>query len=372
VAEQQLTFLETAFGVHENAFSSIALGLLGGDEAESVSFVITGGADAGLFAFGADPVVIEFAGQDFEAPSDADGDNVYEVEVTGFQGGLSVTETLRFEVFDINEAPELLISPVEWIDENRVDVAWAAATDPDGDALTYFIAGGADAGLFTINPDVGTLEFLSAPDFEAPADFDGDNVYEVEIGVSDGDLTGVEAVAVVVEDVAGRTVTGSSMSNVFSGTAEEDVLRGMAGNDLLQGLGGADRLEGGDHNDRLVGGAGADLLIGGGGRDEFEFTSIGDSTVAASDRIVDFTRSSPSLSDKIDLAAIDANTGLTGNQAFSFIGGNAFSGQAGQLRAVQQAGELLVQGDVNGDGVADLQIFVYGSVSSLGSSDFLL
>jgi hypothetical protein len=33
-----------------------------------------------------------------------------------------------------------------------------------------------------------------------------------------------------------------------------------------------------------------------------------------------------------DLATIDANTLVAGNQAFSFIGSAAFSGAAGQLR----------------------------------------
>ena len=45
---------------------------------------------------------------------------------------------------------------------------------------------GADAALFSIDSETGVLAFVSAPDFEAPADADGNNVYSVEVQVSDG------------------------------------------------------------------------------------------------------------------------------------------------------------------------------------------
>ena len=51
--------------------------------------------------------------------------------------------------------------------------------------MTYSISGGNDAGLFTINGATGNLSFLAAPDFESPADSDGDNVYEVEVTADD-------------------------------------------------------------------------------------------------------------------------------------------------------------------------------------------
>jgi hypothetical protein len=56
--------------------------------------------------------------------------------------------------------------------------------------------------------------------------------------------------------------------------------------------------------------------------------------------------------DIIDLSDIDANQNVAGNQAFTFVGDAAFSNVAGELRATAN----LVQGDVNGDGIADFQI----------------
>jgi hypothetical protein len=71
--------------------------------------------------------------------------------------------------------------------------------------------------------------------------------------------------------------------------------------------------------------------------------------------------------DRIDLAAIDANSRLSGDQAFFFIGSASFGRIAGQLRF---AGGVL-QADVNGDAQADMEIAVQG-VSSLLAADFIL
>ncbi|WP_333698291.1 hypothetical protein, partial [Kordiimonas lacus] len=65
------------------------------------------------------------------------------------------------------------------IDENTTAVTTVTATDADGDTVSYSITGGADAALFQIDGTTGELSFVSAPDAEAPADFDGDGTYEV-------------------------------------------------------------------------------------------------------------------------------------------------------------------------------------------------
>jgi calcineurin-like phosphoesterase family protein len=72
------------------------------------------------------------------------------------------------------------------VPENQTAVADVEATDPDADPLTYVLAGGADADAFRIDPSSGVLAFSAVPDFEKPADADGDNVYLVSVSVSDG------------------------------------------------------------------------------------------------------------------------------------------------------------------------------------------
>ncbi len=80
--------------------------------------------------------------------------------------------------------------------------------------------------------------------------------------------------------------------------------------------------------------------------------------------------------DKIDLSLIDANVlNGPGDDGFIFIGSAAFvSGVAGQLRAVNNAGIWTVEGDVNGDGVADLVILVTlpDAITPLTGADFML
>lgn len=72
------------------------------------------------------------------------------------------------------------------IDENKGFVIDLNASDDDGDALSFAIVGGDDAHLFEIDAATGELTFKSAPDYEKPADCDGDNTYDVKVKVSDG------------------------------------------------------------------------------------------------------------------------------------------------------------------------------------------
>jgi acid phosphatase type 7 len=72
------------------------------------------------------------------------------------------------------------------VPENQTAVTDVEAADPDADPLTYALAGGADADAFRIDPSSGVLAFSAVPDFEKPADADGDNVYLVAVSVSDG------------------------------------------------------------------------------------------------------------------------------------------------------------------------------------------
>jgi serralysin len=81
--------------------------------------------------------------------------------------------------------------------------------------------------------------------------------------------------------------------------------------------------------------------------------------------------------DVIDLTNIDANTSLSGDQGFRFVGTRAFGGRAGELHyeTFDQAGTAndvtVLSGDVNGDRIADFEIAIAGIVQ-LSSRDFLL
>ncbi|MGO4387414.1 M10 family metallopeptidase [Microvirga sp. 2YAF29] len=156
---------------------------------------------------------------------------------------------------------------------------------------------------------------------------------------------------------------GGSGRDVIKGNAAANILQSGSGNDTLYGRGGNDKLYGGSGNDKLFGQGGADVLIGGKDADTFVFRSTSDSYGAEKDVIRDFL----SGIDHIDLRRIDADVSQSGNQAFIFIGQNAFGDRAGELRF---AGGI-VAGDVNGDGIADLEIVLAG-ISRLVRTDFYL
>ena len=69
--------------------------------------------------------------------------------------------------------------------ENQTAAYQATASDPDGNMLTFTIDGGADAALCSIT-SAGALTFKTAPDYDLPGDANGDNVYAVQLRVSDG------------------------------------------------------------------------------------------------------------------------------------------------------------------------------------------
>jgi serralysin len=157
---------------------------------------------------------------------------------------------------------------------------------------------------------------------------------------------------------------GENGGDVISGGKGADAILGGAGADLLSGNKGNDRIVGGAGGDRLEGGMGRDVLAGGGGADVVVFRAAKETRPGAQhDVINDFDP----LRDTIDLSGIDAKVGRVGDQAFKFIGAAAFSDKAGELRYKKG----ILSGDVDGDGVADLQIELSGA-PMLQAADILL
>ena len=184
---------------------------------------------------------------------------------------------------------------------------------------------------------------------------------------------------VVDESVAGsggadvvRAAVSYSLATGALGAVEALILTGAAPNgtgnafaNTITGNAAANVLDGGDGDDRLVGGAGADDLIGGAGADTFAFLALGDTgkKKAGLDAILDF-----GVDDFIDLSAIDARKGGADNR-FKFIGTQGFHDKKGELHYDRKKGDVIVSGDVNGDGKADFAILVEG-VKKLAKADF--
>lgn len=164
-------------------------------------------------------------------------------------------------------------------------------------------------------------------------------------------------------------IIGNDARNVLRGGVNQDTIRGGGGNDLILGEDGNDMLFGDAGPDALIGGLGRDIMTGGDGRDRFIFNDIVETgeTAATRDIVRDFVKGE----DLIVLTGVDADTTAAGNQGFLFIDDDAFTGAAGQLRSFLQGANTVIEGDVDGDSVADFQVLLNGNIN-LSALDFAL
>ena len=175
----------------------------------SVVFSIVGGADAAKFQIDSSSGALSFvSAPNAEMPTDDGGNNVYDVVVQVSNGEGSDSQAISVTVSDVNEFDPVITSnggnatAAVSVAENSLAVVNVDAVDADLTAnLTYSIAGGADAAMFTIDGSTGELSFVSAPNAEMPADADANNVYDVVVRVSDGTRSDSQAIAVTVSDV---------------------------------------------------------------------------------------------------------------------------------------------------------------------------
>ncbi|MBJ6611142.1 MAG: right-handed parallel beta-helix repeat-containing protein [Candidatus Thiothrix moscowensis] len=128
----------------------------------------------------------------FESPADANKDNVYEVQVVAtYTDGTQVTRDLTVRVLNENEAPVIISAPaVSFVEDSVANVLDIASQDQDagtseGNGLSYRISGGTDASFFAVTSTAGILTFRAIPDYDAPMDSNRDNIYEVEVTVTD-------------------------------------------------------------------------------------------------------------------------------------------------------------------------------------------
>jgi|GEM_PF-375242 len=197
-------------------------------------------------------------------------------------------------------------------------------------------------------------------------------------GLGDDTVYGGDDNDILIGAGGNDTMYGGLGVDVLAGKEGNDTLRGEEGNDRLYGEDGDDYIYGGDGFDNVEGGAGVDHIHGGAGQDYFHGGTEGDFfifdepdmaglTSGSADRILDFSHAQ---GDQIDVSAIDAIAGGT-DDPFTFIGEDAFSGTAGEMRYLQINQFTLIQMDTDGDGRADYAIRLEGQVDLL-ADDFIL
>jgi glucose/arabinose dehydrogenase len=115
-----------------------------------------------------------------------------------------------------NRAPVFTSATTTSFIEGVNGVAYiATATDADNNALTFTISGGADRAQFGISPG-GSLTFNTIPRFATPADADRNNVYLVQISVSDGTTTTTLDLSIAVTQTSAGAFKVRRVSTAFS------------------------------------------------------------------------------------------------------------------------------------------------------------
>ena len=256
---------------------------------------------------------------------------------------------------------------------NDVLTGNAVSNSLNGDDGNDVLAGGGDYDSLYGNNGNDTLSGDAGNDYLSGDD--GDDVLRGGAGAdslyggngSDTASYFTSSAGVVISLAAGTASNGDAAGDYLDGI--ENLSGSNLGNDSLVGNTNANTLQGWGGNDVLTGAGGKDTLTGGAGGDRFVYGFAAQSPVGAgADRITDFSHAQ---GDRIDLAGIDANTTVAGDQGFSFIGTAAYGGVAGQLRYSAVGGVTTIAGDVNGDGASDFHIQLTGTVV-LVAGDFVL
>ncbi len=193
-------------------------------------------------------------------------------------------------------------------------------------------------------------------------DVDGDGFDDLLIGAPFGDAGGQSRPQagdsyIVFGGAFLAGLQGGDAADTLRGVrfVRDEAIAGGAGDDVLLGRRGDDTLIGGDGDDRLDGGAGSDVLSGGAGSDRFGFRRFAPTDL---DRILDFDAAE---GDRIRMRRVDADLATPDDDAFRAIGTAAFSGAAGELRWAMDREGWRIEGDVDGDAVADIGILVLGT-----------
>ena len=343
------------------------------------------GADAALFDIDVATGAVSFrAAPEFEAPTDAGANNMYDIVVRAFDGSATASLGVAITVTTENDAPTgavtlglqagatpLTVSNTladadglgavtyrwQWLDgASWVDIAGATGTTfaPTGTqaGLVRAVASYTDGGgtveqvastlVARIGADAG--ETLTAASGEAAL-----------FGLGGDDSLAAGNDAALIDGGFGRdTLAGGLGNDKLIGGRSNDRLEGNGGNDSLDGGSGNDLLLGGNGDDTLSDVAGADTLDGGSGNDAYFVDNAGDVVSEAGGSGIDLVVASVSrtLAAGIENLQLAGTTGLNGtgnaldNRLQGNTGANVLAGAEGADTLLGSAGnDTLAGGD---------------------------
>ena len=191
-------------------------------ESDAITWSLSGD-DAGFFSIPDGVLNFDSAG-DFEDPQDVGANNAYDLNILASDGENTATFPVTVVIFDVEDERPVItgddaLTFAEYTDTTTVLQTYSA-TDPEGVHTTFtWSLAGTDSGDFEIS-NAGALTFKNVPNFDSPADSDGDNVYNVQVRAEDATKTGRLDVSVTVTNVneAPTTPTGKDAITVTENT----------------------------------------------------------------------------------------------------------------------------------------------------------
>jgi VCBS repeat-containing protein len=167
---------------------------------------------------------------------DPNGDwKLYVVDDRDRGNGTFTSWTLNITTEIANTPPSITSPNTANFAENGTGVVLDVnASDPDPDTLTFsFTGNGVDESLFDINGSTGEITFKAVPNFEAAADNNANNDYEVQVQVNDGNggittqdivinVTNVNEEATGSVSFSGSFIVGATLTAVTTGLTGTD------------------------------------------------------------------------------------------------------------------------------------------------------
>ena len=390
---------DLATAINENSTVVTTVTAADPDAATGLIFSLAGGADAGLFAINATSGALRFiAAPDFEVPTDAGLNNVYDVIVqVADAGGLIDTQAIAVTVNDVveavNEAPTGALNISSYTRNAASTNASITATNTlnDVNGMAGFVPFQWQqliAGVWT-NIAGATAATLA-------------NQSNVTVRVTSSYTDAFGPNSFVSDQTA---VIGTTLSSTIAGLAGNDIMLGLAGNDILTASIGNDIIDGGVGNDTyslsattagatvnlttntstsaqtgvdtligietVIGGAGNDNMTDGVGTSRLEGGNGNDNFIVTNDNTRDILRGGAG-DDSLDYSVFVANLTVNLGGTFDVLG----SGTAGNLdninnfqNIISGAGDDSILGDtlvnnINGGGGND-------SINGSGGADRL-
>ena len=191
------TIAAQTFSIAENAASRTIGTVMATDaDGDALTFSITAG-NRGSFAINAGSGAITVVGS---VTLNHEATPRFTLTVQVSDGTTSANAAVTINVTDVNEAPVVTAQVMPFSLAESVALGAAvgtvAATDDDGDVLTFSIASGNTGNAFAINENTGAITVASALDFETTPS------YTLTVRASDGSLSGTADFIVNVTDVA--------------------------------------------------------------------------------------------------------------------------------------------------------------------------